>query len=109
MRLQRFQRSIRFSEAEWNAVTEAAERNEMTPASFVREATARAAADELDVAEARLTPELIELIKRTFRGVHVLALLKYDEVDEEEFSKVAEAARTLQAKILKQEKPTPPD
>ena len=105
MRLQRFQRSIRFSEAEWNAVTEAAERNDMTPASFVREASARAAANKLDLAEDRLTPELIDLIKRTFRGVHVLAYLKYQEADEDEFNRAVEAAQTAQAESLEPEKP----
>jgi len=108
MRLQRFQRSIRFSEAEWNAVTEAAERNDMTPASFVREASARAAADKLDLAEARLTPELIDLIKRTFRGVHVLAYLKFQEADEEEFNRAVEAAKTAQAESLEPEKTQAP-
>ena len=108
MRLQRFQRSIRFSETEWNAVTEAAERNDMTPASFVREASARAAADELDLSEARLTPQMIELIKRTFRGVHLLAFLKHEELDDDEFRRAVEAARTAQAEMLDPEKPQLP-
>ena len=61
----RFQRPIRFSEDEWNAVLEAAERRHMKPAEFVREATADVAAREIDLDDGRLTPELIELIMRT--------------------------------------------
>ena len=72
----RFQRSIRFSEDEWNAVCEAAEQRQMKPAEFVREAAARIAAREIDLNDGRPTPELIELIMRTFRGVHLLTYLK---------------------------------
>ena len=43
----RFQRSIRFSQSEWNAVCEVAERRNMKPAEFVHEAAARAATDGL--------------------------------------------------------------
>ena len=38
----------------------------MKPGTFVREATARAAAEEGGLSDARLTPELIDLIKKTF-------------------------------------------
>ena len=44
-----------------------------------------------------LTPELAELIKRTFRGVHLLAWLKRKKLDragnEEDFRRAAEAAK----------------
>lgn len=50
----------------------------MRPGTFVRKVSARAAASEIDRDEDRLTPELAELIKRTFRGVHVLAYLKHE-------------------------------
>lgn len=104
MAIQRSQRSIRFSDGEWDAVVQAAERNDMTPAVFVREAAAYAAAQELDLGEYHLTPELIEIIKRTFRGVHLLAYLKREELDAtdkgEDFRRAAEAAQTAQAKTL---------
>ena len=70
-----FQRSIRFSDGEWDAVVEAAEKAGMTPGTFVRKAAARAAADDLYLYGGGLTPELVDLIKRTFRGVHLLAYL----------------------------------
>ena len=100
MAIQRFQRSIRFSNDEWTAVREAAESRNMSPATFVREASARAAAEELDLDEDRLTPELTEILKRTFRGVHLLAYLKREELDAageaEDFERAAEAARASQ-------------
>ena len=101
---QSFQRSIRFSNSEWDAVIEAAENAKMTPAAFVRKAAARAAVAELDLDEGRLTPELAELIKRTFRGVHLLAYLKRDELAElgreSDLEKAAEAARIAQSETL---------
>ena len=104
MAIQRSQRSIRFSDGEWDAVVRAAERNDTTPAVFVREAAAYAAAQELDLGEHRLTPELIEIIKRTFRGVHMLAFLKREELAElgkaDDVRRAAEAARVAQIEML---------
>ena len=103
-RYERFQRSIRFSNDEWKAVTEAAERNDMTPGAFVRETATRAAAEKLDLDDGRLTPELIELFKRAFRGVHLLAYLKREELDAadrgENFGRAAKAARIAQAETF---------
>ena len=100
MAIQRFQRSIRFSSDEWAAVREAAESRNMTPASFVREASVRAASEELDLDDRRLTPELVDILKRTFRGVHLLAYFKREECDQagraEEFERAADAARAAQ-------------
>ena len=99
-----FQRSIRFSEAEWDSVTQAADKARMNPGTFVRKAAARAAADDLYLYGGGLTPELAELIKRTFRGVHLLAYLKREELgaagEEGGFRKAAEAARVAQAEML---------
>ena len=99
-----FQRSIRFSKAEWDAVVEAAEKSGMTPGSFVRKAAARAAADDLYLYGGGLTPELAELIKRTFRGVHLLTYLKREELDGSGegtyFDSAAEDARVAQIKAL---------
>ena len=100
MGAQRYQRSIRFSSDEWAAVREAAESRNMSPAMFVREASARAAAKELDLDDGRLTPELTDILKRTFRGVHLLAYLKREECAEagraEDFERAADAARAAQ-------------
>ena len=48
-----------------------------------------------------MTPELIELIKRTFRGVHLLAYLKREELvqtgKENDLQRAAEAANAAQS------------
>ena len=81
MTIRSFQRSIRFTKSEWDAIIEAAEKAKMTPGAFVRKAAARAAADDLYLYGGGLTPELAELIKRTFRGVHLLTWLRREELD----------------------------
>ena len=105
----RFQRSIRFSEDEWNAVCEAAECRNMKPAEFVREAAAGVAAREIDLDDGRLTPELIELIERTFRGVHLLTFLKRAELTargkEDDFERATEAGWIAQSETLDSEEP----
>ena len=96
--------SIRVSQNEWHAVRTAAERLDMKPGAFVCEAAARAAAGEGGLSDARLTPELIDLLKKTFRDVHLLAYLKSKELEEfeqfEEFENADEAARSLQEEDL---------
>ncbi|MDD9992282.1 MAG: hypothetical protein OXP75_10800 [Rhodospirillales bacterium] len=100
----RFQRSIRFSKSEWNAVCEAAERRNMKPAEFVRAAAAGVAAREIDLDDGKLTPALIEMIERTFRGVHLLTHLKHEELAalgrQEDFSRATEAGRIAQEETL---------
>jgi len=59
MAVRTYPHSIRFSSDEWRAVTQAAERLDMMPGAFVREAAARAATQGFDLDESRLTPELI--------------------------------------------------
>ena len=71
---------------------------------FVRAASAHAEAGEFDLQNGQLTPQLIELIKRTFRGVHLLAYLKREELGgidkDQNFKKAAEAAQIAQAETL---------
>ena len=97
MAVRSFQRSIRLTKNEWDAVVEATEKAGIAPGSFVRRAAARAAADDLYLYGGSLTPELAELIQRTFRGVHLLAYLKREELDgsdrEADFDRAAEDAR----------------
>ena len=104
MAVKRYPHSIRFSEDEWRSVVEAAERHELTPGEFVRGAAARVAAENLHLDRPQLTPELIDLIKRTFRGVHLLAFLKRLELSrdgaEDAFREAVEAARIAQAETL---------
>ena len=51
-----------------------------------------------------LTPKLPELIKRTFRGVHLLGYLKHEELMQlgrsEDFESAAEDAGTVQHEML---------
>ncbi len=100
----RFQRSIRFSQSEWNAICEAAERRNMKPAEFVREAAAGVAAREVGLDDGKLTPALVEMIERTFRGVHLLAYLKHEELAalgrQEDFRRATEAGQIAQAETL---------
>jgi len=104
MAIRSFQRSIRFTNNEWDAVVEAAEKAGITPGSFVRKAAARAAADDLYLYGGGLTPELAELIQRTHRGVHLLTYLKREELAGSErgalFDRAAEDARAVQIKTL---------
>ncbi len=109
MAIRSFQRSIRFSKSEWDAVIEAAEKAGMTPGTFVRKAAARAAADNLYLYGGGLTPELAEVIKRTFRGVHLMAYLKHEELfandQDGQFRRAAEAAQTALAEMLGTDEP----
>ncbi len=104
MAIRSFQRSIRFTQNEWDAVVEAAEKAGITPGSFVRRAAARAAADDLHLHGGGLTPELAEVIRRTFRGMHFLAWLRDRELAaqgrESDLEAAAEAARSALAEIL---------
>ena len=104
MAVRSFQRSIRFTKNEWDAVVEAARKAGMSPGSFVRKAAARAAADDLYLYGGGLTPELAGLIERTFRGVHLLAYLKQEELAGSDrralFDRAAEDARAAWIKAL---------
>ena len=104
MAVRSFQRSIRFTNNEWDAVVEAAEKAGIAPGSFVRKAAARAAADDLYLYGGGLTPELADLIQRTHRGVHLLTYLKREELAGSErgalFDRAVEDARATQTKAL---------
>ena len=54
----------------------------------------------MDPDNGRLTPETVDLFKKAFRGVHLLAYLKREEVEEldraEDFERAAEDARSVQ-------------
>ena len=104
MAIRSFQRSIRFKNNEWDAVVEAAEKAGITPGSFVRKAAARAAADDLYLYGGGLTPDLAELIERTYRGVYLLTYLKQEELDGSDrktlFDRATEEARIAQKKAL---------
>lgn len=96
--------SVRFSHDEWDSITHAAEANKIPPGEYVREAAIRAAAELRSFSDAHLTPELIELMKRTFRGVHVLAYLKREQLrkagEQDRFRCAATAAESAQSETL---------
>ena len=106
MAIRSFQRSIRFTKNEWDAVVEAAEKAGITPGSFVRKAAARAAADDLYLYGGGLTPELAELIQRTFRGVYALTWLKREELDGKGESTVF--ARAVASAVIAQDETMEP-
>ena len=104
MPVRRHPHSIRFSQDEWDAIRNAAAQNKMAPGEFVREASVRATYEAMTQNDAQLTPELIELIKTTFRGVHVLAYLKREQLhlagEQEGFSRAVSAAQAAQLETL---------
>ena len=72
--------------------------NKMAPGEYVREAAVRAAAETRGFSDVQMTPELIALIKKTFRGVNLLAYLKREELaaagKHDCFKRAAAAAKT---------------
>ena len=106
--VKRHPHSIRFSREEWNSITRAAARHEIAPGEFVREAAARVAAEENGLSDVQVTPELIELIKTMFRGVHVLTYLKRQEMNAigspQAFKLAVDAAKTAQLQLTQSTK-----
>jgi len=104
MPVKRHPHSVRFSQEEWDSISRAAAQHEIAPGEFVREAAGRVAAEKNGLPDVQLTPELIELIKTTFRGVHVLAYLKREQLDDageqERFKRAVRAAQTAQLETL---------
>ena len=100
MPVKRHPHSIRFSQEEWESISRAAAQYEIAPGEFVREAARRVAAEKNGLSDVQLTPELTELIKTTFRGVHVLAYLKREQLhlagEQERFKRAVKAAQTAQ-------------
>lgn len=90
-------RGIRFSESEWRAVREAAERHGVPAAAFVRATVLDAARGGPGLAG------LAPLIERTFRYAWVLATLRRDEMAAagrgEEMERLVETAKGLQREL----------
>ena len=102
---QRAPRTIRFSDAEWDKVEQAARGIGISPATFARNAALSAAArtTKADPAGA-LPPEFLELVKRIYRSTYILSTLKRDELiregRREELDRTVQAAREAQALVL---------
>ena len=71
--------------------------------------TRRVTASRFDLDDGRLALELIELIMRTFRGVHLLTYLKRAELaargKENDFERATEAGWIAQSETLDAEEP----
>ena len=96
-------RTIRFSDSEWEEVRRAAMLHDMPPTEFVRERILSLARNpECTVSDA-LAPSLVPLIERMFRYTWFLATEKRDamvrEGREDELDKLVAEARALHDKL----------
>ena len=101
----RTSRTIRFSDREWEQVTEAAVRHDVaSPAEFVRNAALTMAEDESLMNRVTLSPGLVQIIEHTFRGVLFLSTFKRDELIREgrqdEVENLIQEGRKAQSELL---------
>ena len=97
-------RAIRFSESEWDRVRIAAAKRGISFASFVREAALGRAAEEFGDNSTALPPEIVELIKHTYRYAFIFSTMKRNEFVKDgrrkEVDEAVELARRAQADVL---------
>ena len=101
----RASRTIRFSDAEWEQVSQAAARRGIaSPAEFVRTAAMAMAADDSVMARGALPPGIAEMIEHTFRGVYFLSTLRRDELigegRQDEVESAVQAGRQARSELL---------
>ena len=93
-------RGIRFSDAEWEDVREAARTDGVTPAEFIREKVLALVRNREDAASVSLPAHLVPLIERTFRYTYVMATKMHgdmiDDGERERLEHLVEEARKLQ-------------
>ena len=93
-------RSVRFSDSEWEEVREAAQTDGITPAEFVREKILDLVRNREDAASLSLPAHLVPLIERTFRYTYIIATkIRGDMIDNgerERLEHLVEEARKLQ-------------
>ena len=104
----RASRTIRFSDREWQQVTEAAARHDInSPAEFVRNAALTMAEDESSLTPGTLSPGTVRLIEHTFRGVLFLSTLKREEMigegRQDEIENLIQQGREAQSELLSAE------
>ena len=101
----RIKRNVRFSDPEWKMIGEAAEKRGITPSELIRNAALSIVASASQADTNGLSPGLVEVIKRTHRGIYILSTLKRDEMVRmgrgEEVDHLVEEARKAQAELLK--------
>lgn len=104
----RSSRTIRFSDREWEQVTEAAARHDVSsPAEFVRNAALTMSEDQSLMTRGALSPALAQMIEHTFRGVLFLSTLKRDELvrqgRQDEVDNLIREGRDVQSELLEQD------
>ena len=96
-------RTIRFSDSEWEEVRRAATMHDMPPTEFVRETILELARNPESEASGAVTPSLAPLIERMFRYTWFLATEKRDAMvrdgREEEVEALISEARALHDKL----------
>ena len=96
-------RTIRFSDSEWEEVRRAAMLHDMPPTEFVRERILALARNPESGVSGAIAPSLAPLIERTFRYTWFLATEKRDamvrEGREEEVDALVAEARALHDKL----------
>ncbi|MCY4498163.1 MAG: hypothetical protein OXC14_12845, partial [Rhodospirillaceae bacterium] len=96
-------RTIRFTDSEWEEVRHAAVLHDMPPTEFVRERSLALARDPESSVSDALAPSLAPLIERMFRYTWFLATEKRDamvrEGREEEVEALVAEARALHDKL----------
>ena len=97
-------RAIRFSESEWERVRIAAAKRGISFGSFVREAALGRAAENFGDDSTTLPPEIVELIKHTYRYAFISTTMIRNEFVKDgrkkEVDKAVELARQAQAEVL---------
>ena len=98
-------RTIRFSDSEWEEVRRAAMAHDTPPTEFVRETILALARDPGSAVTGAVAPSLAPLIERMFRYTWFLATEKRDamvrEGREDELDALVEEARALHDKLCR--------
>ena len=101
-------RSIRFSNSEWTGIEKEAKARGMTAAELVRHAAVSLGEGKIAPTSESFPSEVGAQIERIYRGVYLLATLQRDEMiregRQEEYEKIAKAAREAQASIRDERK-----
>ena len=102
--VKRTQRSIRFSDAEWKTLRKAALDRGIAPSEFVRNAATHAAAAASSADSGAVPPEILALIKNSFRYTFILATLKRNDMIKDgrrtDIERVVELAHEAQNELL---------
>lgn len=102
--LARKNRGIRFFDPEWEAVKQAAQALDLTPAEFVRDRNLEFVRNPPGDGHVAIPANLTPLIERTFRYAYMLATKMRDEMIDhgktEELDTLVSEARALQSDLL---------